>query len=169
MLTSLGGCAWLAVVALLLAGCGAGTSSPGHSTPTDASVGSSSSSAVGSEGLVAQADRICRKGNVQLARSSVKGKQAAEAADVIVDNERIERRVAGELAKLSPPAELAPALGRVVAYRRTLANQLGDFAVLARRKATASFPALAKKKLQAHKRLQEVASRAGFKDCAKIG
>jgi len=56
-----------------------------------------------------------------------------------------------------------------VGYKRSLANQLGDLAALVRRGATAPLSALRKSKDRLYKQLAEVASKAGFKDCATTG
>jgi hypothetical protein len=118
--------------------------------------------------FIAQADAICHKSNEQLARSHVKSKEPAVVAAAIVRNETIERRALGELARLTPPAELAPAWGKMLGYRRSLAGGLGNLAAAVRR-GDKKFTALAKSKKQLHAELLEVGGRAGFRDCAKIG
>jgi hypothetical protein len=167
-----------ALVVAVFAGCG-GKSSTTSSTTSAASLHTATGSNLGKSStarqLIAMADAICRESKAQLVRSDKRfygekhRQQRAELAAHVVRNETIERRTTGELAKLTPPSDLAPAFGKIVEYKRSLANQLGDLAALVRRGATASFSTLRKSKDRLSKQLAEVASKAGFKDCAIAG
>jgi type IV secretory pathway TrbL component len=118
---------------------------------------------------VAEADVICRKANVQLAKSKLKSKTTATvAAAVAAQNGATERRALGELAKLRPPSAAAPTWAKMLNVRRSLANGLDDFAAAIRR-GEKKFTALGKEKKKLHAELTAVGSEAGFKDCAKIG
>ena len=141
-------------------GAGAGTPSGGRKTAPRP--------AVSKRQFVAQADAICRRVNAELADSRVKGERPAELAALIVRNEAIERKAAGELARLTPPPGLASDWARLLGYRRSLATQLGEFAA-AVRSGKRQFPALAKAKERLHADLLETAVHVGLKDCAKTG
>lgn len=177
----------IAAVVPFAAGCGGGSSARGAgattASDTSSTAGASStsgatatqtnttqgSSAAPAAKFIAQADAICRGANAQLAKSpKVATERPAVFAAAIVRNETIERKAAGDLSKLTPPAELAPAWAKVLADRRLLANQLGDFAAGVRR-GEKKFPALAASKRKLHAELREVAGKAGFKDCASVG
>lgn len=168
-------CAMLTLAASLLAGCGgkssAGTvGATGKAAPSGASSGQSSRDISPSEKrFVALADPICHEVNLQLARSSAKGKKRAGFIAALIRNETIERRAMGELARLTPPPALAAAWRKVLGYRRSLANQLGTLAAAMQRKAKASEEALVNSKKQVHRQLREVAGKDRFKDCAKVG
>ncbi len=162
-----------ALLVLVLAGCGgkSGASNPSNEgmitaaatnqTPTPPNAGSEPR-------FIARADEICRRGNQRLTRSQPKGKQLTDLAAMVVQNETIERKTAGELARLVPPAKIAPAWTKMLGYRRSLANELGYFAAAIRR-GEKKFPRLAQSKKQLHGDVVQVGSRAGFRDCAKIG
>jgi hypothetical protein len=163
------------LVVACLAGCGGGsrdaatargaTASPGAGSGLKSSRGGSLSRAQ----FVARADGICRTTNAELARTTPKGRGPANIAAAVVENETIERSSNSRLAQLTAPAELASTWTRMLAYRRRLADQLGSLAAAARREATASVKALSASKKRVHGELHELAARAGFKDCAKVG
>jgi hypothetical protein len=174
-------CALLASAVLLLAGCGGKSSTAGSAaTGTSASAtsndtstaasGASSSSGTAASAFIAQADTICGKANVLLARSSrAKGRTTAELAAAVVANETIERKAAAELAGLMPPTTLAPAWKRLLNDRRALADELGNLAAAVKRESQEALVTLGKSKKKLHTDLRQVAGKAGFKDCAKIG
>jgi hypothetical protein len=166
-------CAMLALSAFAIAGCG-GNSSTGRAGPTGKSAPLGTTSGQGEstspgKRFIALADRICHKVNLQLAHSSAKGKKRTGFIAALIRNETIERRAIGELAELAPPIVLAAAWRRVLGYRRSLANQLGALVAAMQRGVKASEDALVNSKKQVHRQLREVAGRARFKDCAKVG
>lgn len=160
----------LVAIALGASGCGGKSDAPASTQ----SVASSSTgrtppnSTSAASRFIAEADAICRKSNARLSGSDPKGTSPEEIAKVVVENEGIERTTAGELARLAPPAKLARTWGKMLAYRRVLASQLGDFAAAVRR-GEKKFSTLAKSKKRLHAALTKTAREAGFKDCAKIG
>ncbi len=174
-------CVAFMFAAFTLAGCG-GKSSAGNSSISSASATSKSASSSTDTGrrsgidssekqFIALADPVCRKISTELARSSrvTVTPQAPGFAAGLIKNETIERRGNVGLAKLTPPLTLRPEWRKMLGYRRVLANQLGAYAAAIERKAKASEEALAGGKKQAHRQLREVAGKAGFTDCAKVG
>jgi len=166
-------CAMLALAIFPVAGCG-GKSSMGTAGPAGKSVPLGTTSGQGestpsAKRFIALADRICHEVNLQLAHSSAKGKKRAGFIAALIRHETIERRAIGELAGLAPPPALAAAWRRVLGYRQSLANQLGTLAAAMKRRANASEDALVNSKKQVHRQLREVAGKARFKNCAKVG
>jgi hypothetical protein len=159
-----------------LAGCGSKTAStvrqPTSSASADAGsagAGTSTGEALSRSSLIAHADAICRETNAKLARTQAKGEGPEQVAAAVVENETIERKANGALAKLTPPAELASSWKKMLGYRRSLADQLGSLAAASRNHATASIKALGASKKKLHGDLRQLATKAGFKDCAKVG
>lgn len=177
-------CAALALAAVVLTGCGGKSSadrshSRGDGAATARSTQASSTRTVAptespvdpqGRSFVAQADPLCRETNQQLARSSAQGKsKGPDLVAALIRNETIERRAMGRLAKLTPPAGLVPDWRKMLRYRQSLADQLGRLAAAVRVKAKASEEHLISAKKRSHRQLREVAGKAGFKDCAKVG
>ncbi len=142
-------------------------SAPGTSTAAQVAPTS-----VTSKQFIAQADEICRRANVGLARSEAKVKGKLRKPDahaaVITRNQEIEEKAIKELAKLKPPADLAGAWQKMSLYRQALARQLGVLATATRLRVT-NLAQLAASKRKLHAELHEVGSKAGFNDCAKRG
>jgi hypothetical protein len=163
------------LVVACLAGCGSGskdaatagetTASPGASNGLKASGGGS----VPREQFIARADAICRTTNARLARTTPKGRSPAQIAAAVGENETIERSSNGRLAQLTAPSGLASTWAKMLGYRHQLANQLGSLAAATRRHATAPVKLLSASKKRVHGELRQLATRAGFKDCAKVG
>jgi len=180
-------CVMLVSATFLLAGCGGksstGTASAGSSgtsktaKPAETDASSSQPGADASrKQFIARADPICRRFNVELARSSAKGKggigngreRAAYVAGLL-KNETIERRANSELARLAQPPALTADWGEMLADRRLLAKQLGELATALVRKNKVSEQELVNRKKEWHQALRQVAVKAGFKDCARVG
>ena len=140
-------------------------SAPGASTAPQVAPTS-----VASKQFIAQADEICRRANVGLARSEAEAKGKLRKPDahaaVITRNQEIEEKAIEELTKLKPPADLAGAWQKMSFYRQALARQLGVLATATRLRVT-NLAQLAASKKKLHAELDEVGSKAGFSDCAK--
>jgi hypothetical protein len=161
----------LTVAALLAAtGCG------GSGTPrkTDSAAGrtegtqpAGSNQAAANSRLIASADPICRRVNGQLTGAS--HPQPADIARTAPRNAAIELRAVGELSKLTPPASLARDWTQMLAYRRTLAQELFALARDAKAGDVAGMRALGVSKKRVRQKLSQLAARDGFKDCTSVG
>jgi hypothetical protein len=154
-------------------GCGNGSRATDASRP-NSSVSSRPDSSGASAGssrskFIASADAICRQTNAQLAAVQSKGRGPDQIAATVVEHETIERRAAGRLARLTPPAEIVSTWTRMLGLRRSLANQLGSLAAAFRNRATASIKLLGASKKRLHSQVRQLASSAGLKDCVKVG
>jgi hypothetical protein len=154
-----------AVVVLALAGCGGvGTTKLTRSVTT----APRSSSASGAARLIAKADAICRQVNHELAA----GPQRLEGPQIAVTalhNAALERRAVAELSRLTPPGALARDWRQIIAYRQSLAEALAKLGHYAKANDVQRMLALSTSKKQAHQKLSKLASRAGFKDCSRVG
>ncbi|HEY2142002.1 MAG TPA: hypothetical protein VGG98_08080 [Solirubrobacteraceae bacterium] len=119
--------------------------------------------------MIARADAICRRLNAELAASKPASQGVHEIARVAPRRAALEQAAVSELSKLMPPAKIAREWQRVVAYRRTLAQELVKAAQFARANDIAAIRSLATSKARGHKELNAIAIRAGFTDCARIG
>lgn len=161
----------LSSLALPIAGCGGGSSNAATETAAR-SVSRTTLTSPGSGGrtaFIARADAICRETNVKLAQTKSKGESPEQVAATVVENETIERKANGRLAKLTAPASLAAAWRKMLGYRRVLADQLGSLAAAARSHSTPSVNSLSASKKQLHGQLRRLATKLGFQDCAKVG
>jgi hypothetical protein len=164
------------VLAALAAGCGGGAKATGTASRASSSVASgagSDTNAPPNAGpkatFIVRAEGICRHTNAQLANTKPKGASPEQVAAAVIQNETIERKANGLLAKLSPPGSLAANWRKMLGYRRSLANQLGSLAAAARNHAATSVKLLGQSKKRLHGQLRRLAASAGFKDCAKVG
>jgi hypothetical protein len=168
----------LLAVAIATAGCGGGSgttassqNSPASNSPASSSVTSTAPHppSVASEHLIASADQICQRLNTKLAASKPARQSIAELARVTPEHEALEQKAITELSKLTPPAAIALAWRKLVADRRTLANELLKLALDAQLKDVAGIRTLGVSKERAHKELLAVAKSAGFKACSRVG
>jgi hypothetical protein len=154
----------LACASIAAVGCG------GKSDAARSSDGGSATGAAGSEqSFRAQADAVCARINKDILAVKVKSATAAEVIRVAPRTIALERTGIGELEKLAPPSSLEGAWQRILGYRRTLAGELAQLLDIARRNDGSSIKPLAAAKKQAHAGLSQLAKRAGFKACAKVG
>jgi hypothetical protein len=173
------GCALTAILAAALlatTGCGgSGGARPTGSTRRPAGSATSrtvpaqshsSSDPAAASALIAKADAICRRANHELA-ASPPHLEASQIARSAPRNAALETRAVAELAKLTPPASLALDFRQIIAYRRTLAGELIKLARSAKANDARGMQALAASKKQVHRKLSELATRNGFKDCSE--
>ena len=119
--------------------------------------------------FVARADAICQRLNTEIAKVKAKSTSLSEIERLAPGHAALELSAATELATLSPPAVLAGQWRQLVAYRRTLAQELQLLATVAKAKDLARVKALAVSKLSVHKKLFAVGNQAGFKYCSQVG
>jgi hypothetical protein len=151
----------LAILATLVAtGCG----SSSKAEPRGSS-GPPSESAAAAR-LIAQADPICRRLNVELA-AAARASHVAIATSAL-RNAVLERTAVAQLSKLTPPASLAQDWRQILRYRRTLAEELVKLGGYAKANDAQAIKALAVSKKRVHKKLFEIARRDGFEHCSRV-
>jgi hypothetical protein len=160
----------LLLATLLVTGCGGGG-------PTTASNRTASNSAAVSSGaaiesselhLIDAAGAICERLNAEIVKSSNRV-DVAEIVHVAPRNAVLERRAVAELARLTPPAALAHDWHQLLAYRRTLAQQLVTLVGYARRNDSHALDTLIAAKERLRGQLRVTAASLGLQDCGAIG
>jgi len=117
--------------------------------------------------LVAAADPICRHLNSRVVLAlTLSSQKIASAAS---RNAVLERAALAELEKLTAPASIAVQWQQILAYRRTLAQQLPTLARYERSNDTKAANALIASKRHLHRQLQVAASQLGMTACARLG
>ena len=158
-------------IPLSVAGCGGSGKATASGAADPASVQSTGSGQqpvdAGSARLIASADVICRRINGQLSGAS--RSQPSDIARTAPRNAAIELRAVGELSKLTPPASIAGDWTQILAYRRTLAQELGALARDATAGDASGMRALGVSKKKVRQKLSQLAARDGFKDCTSVG
>jgi hypothetical protein len=155
-------------IPLLVGACG-GSGRPavsGSPAGANASAKHSAQSAVDAR-LIASADPICRRFNKQLI--SAARSESSNIAREAPRNAAIELQAVGALSKLSPPASLAHDWTQMLAYRRTLAQELVVLARDAQAGNAAGMRALGVSKKRVRQKLTQLAARDGFNDCTSVG
>jgi hypothetical protein len=156
---------------LLVGGCGGSgkatkvNGSAAGAAATPESAGSGRPPAAGR--LIASADVICRRFNEQLAKAAISG--SSDIAREAPRNAATELRAVDALSKLTPPASLASDWAQMIAYRRTLAQELGTLVRDVKAGDTAGMRALGASKKRVRQKLTQLAAHDGFKDCASVG
>jgi hypothetical protein len=146
-----------------LAGCGGGTKQ------VTATSSRSTGDAVSPPQLIARADAICQRLNVQFAAHKPASQAIAEIARVAPRRAIAEQRVVTELSDLTVPASVARAWRAIIADRRGLAAQLAQIGRDASNGNAAGVRALSASKERLHNDLQATAERAGFTSCSQVG
>jgi hypothetical protein len=151
-------------VAAVLASAGCAGSSKSESTGS----GSSSASAAIAR-LIATADAICQRLDARLASATPVHLDSRTIARSAPQNAALERAAVTELAKLGPPASLAEDWKQIIAYRRTLADELAALGRFAKANDTRAIKALAVTKKRVHEKLFVLAAHDGFRVCSQVG
>lgn len=173
----------LVAAALAAGGCSGGTSetkssqtssngsgqalSSSHARPA----GSPPSSAEGSPArsqLIARADTICKRLDTKLAAISPANLSMREIARFAPPRAALEQAAVMELSKLAPPASIARDWQQLIAYRRTLMEELFELGRDAKANDAAGIRALSASKKLVHQKLLTVATRDGFKYCSAV-
>jgi hypothetical protein len=124
--------------------------------------------------LVRRAEVICKRLNAGLFASEhrrPKGKQPSGTgiAQAVSRNAALERLAVAALARLKPPVSLTRDWRQMLAYRRKLIDELDTLVSYIATRNTRAMQSLAVSKLQVRKKLLQLATRDGFKDCAHVG
>jgi hypothetical protein len=156
-------CMALIGATIALAGCGSSsdTASTGDSP--------SSSPAVTKVQFIAKADTICQRLNEEFAAAKANSQDIHEIVRLAPHRAVLEQRTVSELTRLTPPSTIAAALRQIIAYRRTLAQELAELASVARRGDSKAVAVLAASKAKMHAKLHAVATSAGFESCGLVG
>ena len=158
--------ALLIAAMLAVAGCGGSSKAQPSGSVTESRPTKESA---GANGLIAKADAICRRLNVELAATASTGSEAHQLALSAPRHAALERHALAQLGKLAVPASLARDWRQILAYRQTLAEELVKLARYAKTNDTRAIQALGASKKRVHQKLTELATRDGFKDCSTIG
>lgn len=151
----------LVAAALAAGGCGGGSSDARSAGPLpDGSPRSQ---------LIARADAICRRLNAQIKANKQSSLRLNEIARFAPRNAALEATALKELSKLTPPASIARDWHQVIAYRRTLMEELVKLGRYAKANNARAIHKLAASKKRVHQKLLATATRNGFKDCPQIG
>ncbi len=154
---------------LPIAGCGGGSSTTvsNSTTAPNGAVSPARSVNPQTKVLIVDADAICKRLNSRVVVSHATSSQ--EIASGASKNAVLEQAALVELAKLVPPASIAPQWQQILDYRRTLAQQLPTLARLARSNDAKAASALVESKLRVHHQLRVAATRLGMTACARVG
>ena len=152
-----------AAVAVLLAVSGCGAS--GHAQSSSSSPSSDSTAAAE---LIAGADAICKRFDAQLAAATPAHLDMRAIARSAPGNAALERIAVSELARLTAPPSLARDWSQIIAYRRTLANELARVGRYAKAGDVGAVAALGASKKRVHDLLFKLASRDGFRYCSQV-
>ena len=119
--------------------------------------------------MIAGADAICGRLNAKFAAGKATSLRVREIARLAPSRAALERTTATELSKLTPPASIASDWRQIIAYRKTLAEELVKLGQDAKLNDAAGIRALAASKKRVHGQLLSTATRDGFKDCSRVG
>jgi hypothetical protein len=155
---------------LVIAGCGgSGSSQPSASATAEAPAANTTPSLPANAELITKAEAICSRLNKAIAPATPGRLDPREIAAGAPANAALERTAVRELSRLKAPAKMAADWRKIIAYRRTLAAELSKLARAAKAGDTAGITALAASKKRMHQQLSALATRDGFKACARIG
>jgi hypothetical protein len=163
-----------------VAGCGGGSASagsPASAKPAPPTNGASTASPAprpsakdpAEARFAASAGTICKRVNAELTVVKPKRASVAEVLRRVPANAATEQKGAADLSALEPPVALAHDWRLIVAYRRTLANELAQLAHAARKKDTKRIAVLSASKLHERRLLLMTARRAGLAVCGTVG
>jgi hypothetical protein len=107
--------------------------------------------------------------NNEFAAAEPKSQSIGETARITPHRAALEQRVVAELGKLPPPATIARQLRRIIAERRTLAQELSEVGRDAKARDTTAVRKLAASKAKLHHEVRAFATAAGFKFCGRVG
>jgi hypothetical protein len=119
--------------------------------------------------MIARAEAICTKLNAALASGPRVGVNPRKIAAAAPRNAALERTATEQLSHLRAPASIAADWRQIIAYRRLLAVELSRLARVAKAGDLSRIFALSASKKSLHGRLSALATRDGFKACARIG
>jgi hypothetical protein len=149
------------VAALLMAGCGGGSS-------TDIASDSKSSNSIALAALIEKADRICVRLDEKFTGAQGRAQTNHAVAHVVPLLVAAEREALVELSKLTPPASIAGDWQTMLADRQTLIgdfNKLGEYAKLNN---STDIKSAATSIEGQRQRMLAIAKRDGFQECSRL-
>jgi hypothetical protein len=152
-------------VALTGPGCGAGVDSKTALKTVRSSTAPRPGDKAAKSGFISAADSICNRLNLAIADPPGTVLNDAKLAKLAPRHAVLEKKAVGELGRLVPPASMAPDWAKILAYRRTLAEQLAQLGAAAGAKDAAAIKKLAAAKGRVHHQLETLASHDGFHVC----
>jgi hypothetical protein len=154
----------LGIAALAVSGCGSsGSSTAGSTQQLTASAPSSGPTAQ----LIVQADAICKRRNAALSALPLKSPNAHEVELFAAKSVALDEAALAELSRLSAPASLASDWQQILGYTSGLRGDMVKLREDAKHNDTKPIVALGQSTASLKKKLLAVATRAGFKDCAR--
>lgn len=152
----------LAAAAIVAGGCGGTSQGSKGSAAARADQGAQKAS------FIAQADALCERVNRAVAAAGA-GRPAESPSRTAYAHAAAERAAVAELSKLTPPPALRSQWQEILGYRRTLAQELQQYATDVRSAAGSGTQALEREKTSTHRYLREAGMRAGFEACSTVG
>jgi hypothetical protein len=153
----------------MLGGCGGGSAATTAASTAASTDASTTPGSRPESGFIAKADAICARLNSQISGREPSKITMSEIARLSLAHATLEQKALNELTRLVPPSSLAGDWKRIIAYRRTLIDELIKFAQYAKANDTRAVQTLSVSKEQVHRKLTATAKRAGFTACARVG
>jgi hypothetical protein len=141
----------VAVMALLIAGCGGGSTASKPLTHAE---------------LVAKMSTICKRANVQL--QQIERTKPQEPIEILTRDAAIERADLAEFDKIKPPADLAIDWKKFVEGTRATARHLVKFSEYIKTNNVAGAPTLTREIYAAEESTYAAAQHAGFIYCRRL-
>jgi hypothetical protein len=172
----------LPIFAILISGCGDGSSTAASGGVSSDKTGSSLSTSahtrttaapqsrpLSKAQLIARADAICKRANHEIAATKPKSASKEEILRVVPISEAVEMRAAAELDGLTAPASVSRVWSQVVHDRHVLAEQLASLIPAEKANDQAGITRLTQAKKTLHASLAVAAQGVGVKDCGDVG
>jgi len=161
---------WIACVsvasALFAAGCGGGSQTTA-STPAIAA-NTPSGPALSTSQLIARADAICKRRNTAIDAVKLHGASAAAITAFAAQSSALEQAAYLELTRLGPPASMAAQWQQVLAYTRTLLEDVVELGQYGKQGDTQAIPALSRSVVSVKRELLTAARHDGFRYCSRV-
>lgn len=151
----------IAVVALAIAGCGG-------SDNTSAGQTAASSISGPRARLIAQAEVICKRRDEALEAVPLSSAKSSAIARYATQSAALQASGLSELARLSAPGSMAQEWQQILTYTRGIRSEMVKLREDAKRGDTGSIDALSQATKAIKRKLQALASRAGFIACAQL-
>jgi hypothetical protein len=159
----------LIVAVLAAAACGdAGKAGATHSRSTISTRSGQATTALSDSQLIEAADAICQRLNDEF-KAARPIRNLADIQREVPHRAVAEHHVVAELQKLHSATLVGKRLQRIVAYRKTLAEELTELGADAKRKDMTAIKAFALSKARLHHALHVAAQAAGLRPCGSTG
>lgn len=160
----------LIVVALALTACGSGSGNVADTSVSRAAI--TSSAPVGpplsAAQLIARAETICKQRNSAIDAVKLAGGSAADVARFASQSAALEQTAFTALGRLNPPASMAGGWHMMLAYNRSLLEDVIALQEAAERHDRRIVPTITRTAETDKQQLLATAQRDGFKYCARL-